>query len=117
MSIGATRGDSERYLLTLTEDGAPLNLTGAEIWMTAKRDVGALDADAVFQKSVGAGITITNAVGGLATVDLVPADTSDLPAATTWLVYDVQVKLADGRILTPLTGALAVEPDVTLASA
>ncbi len=117
MNIRATRGDSERYLLTITEDAAAVDLTDASIWMTAKRRARDADAAAVFQKTVGDGITITNAAGGLARVDLVPGDTEDLPARSIQLVYDVQVKLDDGRVLTPISGVLTVEPDVTVATA
>jgi hypothetical protein len=115
--IEAIRGDGETYLLTMTEDDEPLNLTDADMWMTAKRHIRDADADAIFQKTVGDGITITNAEGGLATVELVPADTSELASRTVRLVYDVQVKLASGRIVTPLKGRLTVEPDVTVSIA
>lgn len=114
IDIEAIRGDGETYLLTVTEDDAPLDLTDAEIWMTAKRHIRDADADAIFQKTVGDGITITDDTGGLATVELVPADTSSLAARTIRLVYDVQVKLSSGRIVTPLKGKLTVEPDVTV---
>ena len=117
MNISATRGDSERFLLTLTEDEEPLDLTGAEVWMTAKRHLRDTDAEAVFQKSVGDGITITDDEGGLAQVDLVPGDTSGLPTRVMRLHYDVQVKTQGGRVLTPISGTLTVSPDVTLAIA
>jgi hypothetical protein len=116
MNIRATRGDSERYLLTITEDGEALDLTDAELWMTAKRRHRDPDADAVFQKTTGAGITVTDAVGGLARVDLVPGDTADLPARRVQLLFDVQVKLPGDRVLTPISGTLIVDPDVTVTS-
>jgi hypothetical protein len=115
--IEARRGDGEIYQLTLTDDDEPLDLTDAEIWMTAKRHIRDTDADAIFQKTVGDGITVTDDTGGLATVQLEPADTSGLAARTVRLVYDVQVKLASGRIVTPLKGRLTVEPDVTVSTA
>lgn len=114
MNIRATRGDSETYLLTITEDAAPLDLTSAEIWMTVKKRFGDTDDLAVFQKTTADGITITDGVGGLATVQLSPADTAGLPARRVQLLYDVQVKVLDGRVLTPIAGTLTVEPDVTL---
>jgi hypothetical protein len=117
MNISATRGDSARFLLTLTEDGDPLDLTDAEVWMTAKRHLRDTDADAVFQKSVGDGITITDDAGGLAQVDLEPGDTSALPTRVMRLHYDVQVKTQEDRVLTPISGTLTVSPDVTLAIA
>ena len=113
--IAAIRGDGETYLLTVTEDDAPLDLTDAEMWMTAKRHIRDADADAIFQKTVGDGITIdADPTTGLATVELVPGDTSALAARTVRLIYDVQVKLSSGRIITPLKGTLTVEPDVTV---
>jgi hypothetical protein len=115
--IEAIRGDGETYLLTLTEEDEPLDLTDAEMWMTAKRHIGDADADAIFQKTVGDGITITDDAGGLATVVLAPGDTSDLAARTIRLVYDIQVKLTSGRIVTPLKGRLTVNPDVTVSVA
>jgi hypothetical protein len=115
--IEAIRGDGETYDLAITENDVALDLTGAEMWMTAKRHLRDTDAEAVFQKTVGDGITITDDTGGLATVELVPGDTSGLAARTVRLVYDVQVKLQSGRIVTPLKGRLTVEPDVTVSIA
>jgi len=113
LDIRATRGDSERYAVALTEADEALDLTDAMLWMTAKRHQRDADADAIFQKTTDDGITVTDASGGLAQVDLEPEDTASLPAHRTRLYFDIQVRLSSGRIVTPLSGRLTVYPDVT----
>lgn len=103
------RGDSKVFNLTISGD-----ITGAKLWMSAKTAYNATTF--VFQKTELDGIVITNGPGGLATVTLVPTDTSGLPPITMKLVYDVQVKSASGLVSTVQSGTLTVEPDVTIAT-
>lgn len=99
-------------------DGAnqPLNLTGASIWFTAKRRYSDTDADAIIQKTVGDGITVDNAAGGLAHVTLLPEDTFDLPFYRQTFRYDVKVKSSDGISAIVARGQLTIEPAVTSAT-
>lgn len=103
-----TRGDTANFAVTVTDGaGAPLNLTGLVLTFT----VAASSQSAVITKTIGAGITVTDALGGLATVTISPADTDGLEDRAE-LFWDLEVDSA-GDIRTPLTGRLSVEVDVT----
>lgn len=110
-----TRGDTPTFNIAVALAGAPYSLVGCSIWFTAKWAYRDLDAAAVFQKTIGSGITVTNAPLGLATATLVAGDTSFLSAVKILLVYDIQVRTAGGLTFTVARGNLIVIPDVTLA--
>lgn len=111
------RGDSLRLYLAITRDGSPVDLTGGKLWMTAKRSPADTDAMAVFQVSSPAdGISIVDALGGLAEIRVPPEATSSLTSVTK-LTYDIQLKEAVGLVTTLETGALTVNTDITRAEA
>lgn len=107
------RGDSYEFRVTITLDGDTVDITGGDFTMTAKWDVADSDANAVFQKTVGDGITLTDPTNGVITVKLEPADTNSLPLHTVDLFYDIQYIDTDGDVHTVLNGTLQVQPDVT----
>lgn len=111
------RGDTRRFAITVTRGGVAEDLAGASLWFTAKPSVEDADNGTdVIQKSIGAGITVTDEPGGLATVEILPADTEDYTQRVDrTLVYDVQLETASGDIETIDTGTLVVKPDVTRA--
>lgn len=115
MTLLMTRGDDVTLDVIATDQGAPVDLTGAGVWWTAKRRHLDADDDAVIRKTVGAGITVTNPAGGLATVDLVPADTAGLGNSVA-LWWDLQVKDGAGKVRTLAAGRLVVNADVTRAT-
>lgn len=113
------RGDSLDLDLAITQGGAPVNLAGATIWMTAKRSYADADVDAVFQISSPTDIVITNAALGLARISVPPTATSSLVfsgAADQKFLFDIQVQLASGKVFTVRRGELTVSPDVTRAT-
>jgi hypothetical protein len=116
VNLTMTRGDTEEFNLTISRFGSLVNLTGAKIWMTAKR---AYTGSTVFMKTseAGEGIVVTDAPNGAAKVTLAVADTEVLPAETFELIYDVQVKTAAGLVFTPIDGTLTVKPDATTVTA
>ncbi len=114
MDLKMTRGDTKEFEFTVTKAGVAVNLTGALAWFTAKTSLTDLDLNAKIAKSVGFGITITDAPAGKAVVKILPIDTSSLPDKST-LVWDFQVKDALGNVTTAASGFLAVSPDVTRA--
>src|SRR5215218_7495933 len=87
------RGDDRVLELAFTDPdtSAAENITGWDIWITAKAaiDNDASDAAALFQYEIGSGITVTDAANGLATVDLSGLDSDALTADTT-LFVDIQ---------------------------
>ncbi len=112
--IEVLRGDTCRFQVTITDDtNFPVVLTSATIYFTVRRRYsnGADDADAVFQKSVGSGITITNAAGGIIDLVISAADTINLPASV--LLYDLQVTTQAGDVCTAALGQFAIAADVT----
>lgn len=128
--LEAVRGDRNEYRILVVNplDDTPYNLTGVQMWFTGKRNVLDADGAAIFQKTVGSGITIDNAIGGSARVVLNPADTNVLvPPANLdersipeWkgiIYYDVQVKTAGGDIFTTVKGRIHVTLDVTQTTA
>jgi hypothetical protein len=79
---------------------------------TAKRLVSDSDAGAVFQLTNGSGITVTDAVGGLFDIEIIPTNTYSMTSGAT-LVCDVQLKDATTRVFTIGLGTLVVNEDVT----
>lgn len=114
-ALEITRGDTTTLNVSCfqTDGVTPLNITGYTLWFTAKYVVA--DADpGVFQKTTTAGgITITNAAGGIATVSLVPTDTSSLAGVV--LLWDLQGKDPSGNITTLASGTLTITADITRA--
>lgn len=110
------RGDTPSFTLTFTRAGTAFDIGGASVWFTAKRKVTDADADAVFQKTIGDGVTLTAlGAGGIATATLAEADTESLPDHEVALEVDVQLLEADGTKTTTSRGVLRVRPDVSRA--
>jgi hypothetical protein len=111
-----SRGDTAAFDIACTAaDGSVLNLDGCSLWFTAKNSVLDSDEAAVFQKTIGDGITVTDEQGGLATIVLAHDDTKSL-GENTILQYDLQVKDAFNGIYTISRGTLVVEADVTIST-
>lgn len=109
ISVSAGRHHTATFTLTTSTPsaGTPMDLTGASVWFTVKRDIDDEDADAkVWKRNTVAGggdseIDVTDETGGVLDVYIVPADTEDLDGAY-W--YDLVVENSSGRIIQ------AVEP-------
>ena len=106
------RGDTKSWPFTIEVNGVALNITGASFWFTAKNKISDADVDAVFQKTVGDGITITSASEGKIEVKLAEGDTNTLTKRKR-LHFDLQMKEASGDVSTPMAGVLVVDLDVT----
>jgi len=107
------RGDTVQFSGTITQGGTALDITGASLWFTAKNQYVDDDVSAIFQKTIGDGITVVNAAQGLITILLSPSDTTGLSKVKTILVYDLQLKDTNSKIYSIASGNLVVEPDVT----
>lgn len=108
-----TRGDDVEFNVVVTDQaGDPVDLTGIDLRFTAKRDSGDGDDDAIIVKTTGAGITVTDEAGGLATISIDAADTDELgvPASLTW---DLQSTDEAAKVRTLAGGTLAISPDVS----
>ena len=131
--ITATKGDTiiKNYEVdrvtdadTNPETTVDMDLTSATIKFTVKENRSDADADAVFQKTTGDGITITNATEGKFDLKVDPSDTSSLDIGdkdNLDLFFDVQVTLGatngafvSGDIVTVDYGTLRIPAEVTL---
>lgn len=126
-SLNLKRGDDRVLVLTATypeaipeqeiQAGDVFSLAGKDIWVTAKRNIHDSDIDAVFQKTVGDGITLRPSPNEhIADVSIDAADTVDLPYGDITLICDAQVKTQDDKTWTIASGTILVSPDITRAS-
>jgi hypothetical protein len=119
-SMTATRGDTNRYTLTIARLGVRLNFDTEidQCWFTVKRAHSDSDDDALIQKTVGDGITPADqgeaATEGQAELVLAPADTASV-SPTTIYYYDVQI-LESTVVTTVDSGTFTVSADVTRAT-
>jgi len=96
----------------------PVDLTGAKLWMTAKKKLTDTDLKAVFQITSPGDITIdaiptsgrakVTVPASATTAVVFPADTAQLD-----LYYDIQVKTSTGIVQTVASGKLTLTEDVT----
>ena len=116
-ALEITRGDTRTLDVTCFQpDGVTaLDITGFDLWWTAKRTTGDPDPGVMQKTTATGGIAVTGAASGLATVTIDPADTSALPGVTQ-LVWDLQARDPAGRIHTLASGTLTVLADVTRAT-
>jgi hypothetical protein len=99
------------------DERSPFDLSGCDIWLTAKRSPDDADVDAIFQLSTDDGtITIADAINGLCTAQPLASQTSGLTKDTQGF-YDVQVRTADvePRTYTVLNGQIVITRDITRA--
>ena len=108
--LQSIRGDTVTFTFTVTDsDGAPLDLTGADITFTARRTI---NGPAFVVKTLDDGIDLGGSgETGVCTVTIAPEDTDTL-THTERFVWDIQVD--DGLdVRTPLRGRWVVSMDVT----
>lgn len=113
VSIKFIRQDTFTFDATVILDGNPVDITGWSLVMTAKWDIRDPDSAAVFQRTIGNGITVTSAVDGEFTVTIASSNTSGLPLHRTVLPFDIQATDGSGNKYTILYGNLVIDPDVT----
>lgn len=108
------RGDVREWSFAVKdENNAAISIAGATGFFTGKLNVADLDSAAVFQLTVGAGITIDAGVGGTGSVKLSAINTALVPDVRTTLFFDLQFTVS-GNVYTVARGNLIIDPDVTL---
>ena len=107
MAVKIKKNNARNLNITITEDAIAKDITGWTITLACKRKQGMTNAQAEFVKTA----TITNAIGGLATVALSSNDT-DMPA----MVYYCDVKAVDGsgNIQNSTTFKIEITESITL---
>ena len=94
MALQAIWGTTQQFALSVKKsDGSAYDLSNAsEIFFTVKYSFSDLDSAAVAQLTIGAGLSITDTVGGLLTATFAASVFAVLPPDTrTKLVYDVKL--------------------------
>lgn len=99
-------GDTKDIVVTVTDSaGAAVDLTGAVIaWQMART---ARSATPAVAKSVGSGIVITDAPGGICTISLDSSDTGGLSGD---FYHELEVTDAQANITTVLSGTVTIKP-------
>ena len=93
---------------------AVINLTGftgTQITCMGRTDP--QDASPLFTKTIGAGVTITNATSGLFTVTIAAADTASLIDYPQSLYYDVKVTDGSGNVTTVQGGKIYLAANIS----
>lgn len=95
-----------------TSTGAPIDLTGATVYFTAKSaefDTDASDTNAAIKKDVTEHVDengLPSAAAGISTILLEPTDTTKTPGN---YFYDITVKYASGVVNTPIEGKITID--------
>lgn len=98
-----------------TDEYEPVSLTGAKAWFTAKRNsYEADDTNAVIAKNSTDDPANVAMSSNVVRVIIDPEDTEDYPDR--WLVYDLQIKEADGTVTTVEYGSIEFVRDRTKAT-
>lgn len=85
--FSTVRNRTAKLDIAATLNGSPWPLSGVTLKLAMKKSTGDRDADAMAVKTIGNGITVTDAIGGMARIEINPADTVALPAAGVSRVY------------------------------
>lgn len=112
-------GDSYTLSLTLKRAGVALNLTGATVWFTVKDTDRAEDANARLQlrSDDTSEIEITSPTTGQVEVKFVGTGDKSTASLKGRYLYDLQVLLSSGELLTMARGFIEFVPGITRASA
>lgn len=114
MHLQMYRGDTLQFKAFILDGTDAVDVTGGFFWFTVKSDINDKDADAVIQKTIGAGIQVLNAPLGYIMVTVDPMDTLLLSnEETVTYNWDLQYEDAFGVITTVFIGKLTVIQDVT----
>lgn len=104
-----------KMLTVVEEDGGVYDLTGASVWLTVKEvaDTASNDLAALFQLTVGDGLTVSAPATGVVAVEISSTRTDTLTAGRTYK-YDVQVRKSS-KTFPAIEGRIGVRARVTMA--
>jgi hypothetical protein len=109
--ISMQRSSTATIVLTTTLGGAVHSLSGIQaLSFTAKNNKS--DTTAVISKSLGSGLTVTDAANGIAVLTIDPADTSSLTCDPDVLWWDLIVKDATDAVYTLNSGRMIIAAPV-----
>ena len=99
------QGDTKRLVVTIVDPaGAPISLVAVDSvkWWVAKKVTSTVR---LIEKSVGSGIEVTNAAGGVVTISLDPDDTEAVSGS---YYHELEVIDSAGDIGTVLRGTMTI---------
>lgn len=103
------KANARPYTLNFTdEDGLAISIVDWKLYFTLKKYAWKLDADASIVKDITEHSDPTH---GITTFTLTKSDTEELRSGV--YVFDIQIKKADGTIVTLLVGTLELKTRVT----
>lgn len=115
--LQTTRGDTSAWngqVLDPENSNNPVPLGGCQLWWTVKKSNDDDDSGAIWQKTIGNGITVdNNGTGQFKLGPLAAADTKSLPNRVTGYVWDIQLEDLAGNVITVAKGTLLVLPETT----
>jgi hypothetical protein len=104
-SIEVPKGDTLKIDVTVTDGGDAVDVTGYTVsWLVARN----LDADPLYEKEIGDGVTVTDAAGGEIQLKLTAAETAAMAAGTWW--HRVQVVAPSGDRSTIVREPISILP-------
>lgn len=115
MKLEMYRGDAATWnMICYKKDGSRLDVSSGSLFFGAKASTRQSDGQAIFIKTIGDGITVTNGVQGEITVELDRTDTEGVyaPAEYEW---GLQYVTTGNKPFTLLRGDLLIKPDVVIA--
>ena len=103
------RGDTWSFPLTFTSDGQPVDITGATVSFTLKKNYNDPDSSALISIDNTSHIDPAN---GQTIIEVSASSTANLEAPKSYF-FDFQIKFADGSVKTIQSGIIEVLPDIT----
>lgn len=92
------------------DEGAAVDITDSAFYFTVKADWLAADSAALMSLTVGDGIEVTDAAGGLAEITVREADWAAIDNEPTRLIYGLTERDSSDRVWRLDTGTLLVTP-------
>jgi hypothetical protein len=113
--IRMAKNESRKWNCQVSSDGEALSLTGCSLSFTVKSALTQTDGQALFQLSIGSGITLVNTVSGVYTLEISTLCTSNvaLSANNQTYYFDHRIKLSTGAVKQLESGQLIITPCVT----
>lgn len=117
--LDVVQGKARDFDVTLSSSAGALSISDvAAVWFTVKERETDADGDAIFQKELGAGITLTGTSGDnvLALIQVTNADTALLTVGRTYF-FDLQVDTVLRGAEQAAAGRIACRQPITTANA
>lgn len=104
-SIEVAKGDTLKIDLTVTDAGEVVDVTGYTVsWLVARN----LDADPLYEKEIGDGVTVTDAAAGELQLKLTAAETAAMSVGTWW--HRIAVTAPSGDVSTIVREPISILP-------